>query len=196
MLRRPLLSDNMAPKAHKHFQCITSSRLLVVFSLLLLSLPVPTQQYLVNRKQLCVNACRDAFAKATFATTDDTLEFKLRRCSDTLRIASAYVCAQQHCPPDELHAGVYQFEDRCIIEANMVIPTFDALLTNASLRRGEHNFNGAKFNGVPVVGLAEVDAGLKFNVTVYPSDELFVPAYRTWVSGGDGGRSRGARRRP
>ncbi len=179
----------MAQKAYKLFQCITLSHLAsslnmpIFLSLLLLTLPVPTQQYLVNRKQLCVNACRNAFADAIFATTDETLEGSYWHCSDTLRIASSYLCAEQHCLPDELRAGVYQFEDRCRMEADMVILLFEALLANATLGRGEHSFHDAKFNGV---GKAEVDAGLKFNVTVFPSDELFVPAYRTWVSGGEG----------
>jgi hypothetical protein len=41
------------------------------------------------------------------------------------------------------------------------------------------------FGGVPVVGKAEVDAGLKFNYTMFPSDDLFEPEYRSRVSGAE-----------
>jgi hypothetical protein len=100
------------------------------------------------------------------ATTNTKLNGTYRRCPDTLRIASGSVCAQTHCAPDKIRAGVWQFEDRCRVDVGIQSPSYEALLANATLGRGKQIFAGTKFIDVSVVGKAAVDEVQRHGVPV------------------------------
>lgn len=76
---------------------------------------------------------RSSWASCGAATTPCASRRVTCACSSTAR-------------PDELHAGVHQFEQRCYDEVGVTIPSYEAFLANTTLRRGVHNFNGTMFS--------------------------------------------------
>ncbi len=73
--------------------------------------------------------------------------------------------------------------ERCRVDAGLAVVSVAILLADSALRRGVHRcFNDSTvLDDVPVMGKAQLRAGLPSNMMMYPARELLKPAYRTRV---------------
>lgn len=139
--------------------------------LILVPLVLPTAQGAEwpTNSQLCLLACQDSLGSVTFGTTTYTDDYYTGYCQDTLRFQSAYLCAQQHCSPQEIESGLKSFQETCDI-VHLTIPSYDDVIANYSAQEPP-----------PTIAYGDVFEE-SVNNTLVPNDELFDLGYRSWVN--------------